>query len=393
MIRRVAFSAVGGAGWLGGQNYLRNLVAVVRHHGAGNIEPVVFAGTSDDGDSLSQFCRRSGIECVVTSDFDPARLRRRALPTVATGHDGISEQHFAAAKIDAVFEAGSYFGWRPRLPIVSWYPDFQHRHLPAMFRSSDRLQRDLLLHLRMAGPRIFMLSSRSAEADCLRFFPASAGRTIAVPFAVQPPPLAEHPAGAVLARYGITGTYVFMPNQFWRHKNHGVVIEALQQLQATGRSVRVVSTGLQQDLRDPAHFPSIVSQIAGAELGDAFCMLGVVPYADLMVLLGSAAALLNPSLFEGWSTSVEEAKCLGVPLLLSDIDVHREQSGADAAYFSAHDAAALATILADYPADLPFPDDARRRAGARPLQEIRLKAFADGFAESVDRAIRYRSGR
>lgn len=33
---------------------------------------------------------------------------------------------------------------------------------------------------------------------------------------------------------------------------------------------------------------------------------------------------VNPSFYEGWSTTVEEAKSIGVPLLLSDIPVHRE---------------------------------------------------------------------
>ncbi len=391
MTRRVAFSAVGGAGWLGGQNYLRNLVQVVQRHGAGGIEPVVFAGTDQDGDGLRQFCQSVGVECIAVTDFNGDRLRRRAVPTIAAGRDAVSERLFAAARIDAVFEAGSYFGWRAAVPIVSWYPDFQHRHLPGMFRTSDRLRRDLLLHLRMAGPRVFMLSSRSAEADCLRFFPSSAGRTIAVPFAVQPPPAVAPDAGEILARHGISGSYVFLPNQFWRHKNHAVVIKALAALKAEGSPARVVASGLQKDMRDPAHFPALASQLAAAGIGDAFQMLGVVPYAELTTLMGNAAAVLNPSLFEGWSTTVEEAKALGVPLLLSDIAVHREQiegnMGNAAAYFAPHDAAALAALLARFPARLALPDDAARRAAARAGQAARLVAFAAGFAEAVERAV------
>ena len=40
----------------------------------------------------------------------------------------------------------------------------------------------------------------------------------------------------------------------------------------------------------------------------------------------ASVALLNPSHFEGWSTTVEEARALGVPMLLSDLDVHLEQA-------------------------------------------------------------------
>jgi len=55
--------------------------------------------------------------------------------------------------------------------------------------------------------------------------------------------------------------------------------------------------------------------------------------------------LINPSLFEGWSTTVEEAKALGKHIILSDIPVHREQNPPRSDYFHAHDANALAQIM------------------------------------------------
>jgi glycosyltransferase involved in cell wall biosynthesis len=50
---------------------------------------------------------------------------------------------------------------------------------------------------------------------------------------------------------------------------------------------------------------------------------------------------INPSLFEGWSTTVEEAKALGKFIILSDIKVHREQNPKDAVYFNAKDSVDL----------------------------------------------------
>ena len=60
--------------------------------------------------------------------------------------------------------------------------------------------------------------------------------------------------------------------------------------------------------------------------------------ACLCLAAGFASALINPSRSEGWSTTVEEAKSFGVPMILSDIDVHREQTGGTARYFGAEDA-------------------------------------------------------
>jgi hypothetical protein len=56
-------------------------------------------------------------------------------------------------------------------------------------------------------------------------------------------------------------------------------------------------------------------------------------------------AIINPSYFEGWSTTVEEAKILDLKILLSDISVHREQNPEKAEYFSPDDPQKLADLL------------------------------------------------
>ena len=58
-----------------------------------------------------------------------------------------------------------------------------------------------------------------------------------------------------------------------------------------------------------------------------------------------SAAVINPSRFEGWSTSVEEAKTFQKPLLLSDIAVHREQAPTLGHFFPVDDPLALADIM------------------------------------------------
>ena len=35
--------------------------------------------------------------------------------------------------------------------------------------------------------------------------------------------------------------------------------------------------------------------------------------------------MINPSLFEGWSSTVEECKSVGKNMILSDLNVHKEQ--------------------------------------------------------------------
>lgn len=109
----------------------------------------------------------------------------------------------------------------------------------------------------------------------------------------------------------------------------------------------------------------------------------IVPFADVLALNAAADAVINPSFFEGWATSVEEAKCLGTPLILSDLPVHREQAP-DADFFDPRDAAALARCLETAAAAPP-------RVAVDPTQlqqanATRLAGFARAFLLATEAA-------
>src|ERR1044071_279776 len=76
-------------------------------------------------------------------------------------------------------------------------------------------------------------------------------------------------------------------------------------------------------------------------------MLGLIPYGDVMRLLIGSACVINPSHFEGWSSTVEESKTLGKRVILSNIGVHVEQKPEFGIYFSPDDDAQLASIMSD----------------------------------------------
>src|SRR6202012_4558704 len=69
------------------------------------------------------------------------------------------------------------------------------------------------------------------------------------------------------------------------------------------------------------------------------------PFDHLVGLMHHATAFLNPSRFEGWSTSVEEAKSMGKQIVLSDIPVHREQAPERGYFFPPDAPQALADAM------------------------------------------------
>ena len=380
---RVAFTLIGGGKGTGGYNYLLNLLRLLLEHEAQRVTPVLFLGHDAAPGDAAPFEALAGLTIVRSAVFDHRRRGASFATALLCGVDGPLRAALRAERIGVVFESAQFFGWRLGLPVIAWMPDFQHRHLRHMFSSRGYWRRELGFQAEIAAGRTVMLSSEDARRDCERFYPRSVGRTRAVRFAVPPgdaPTLAQ--ARAVADRHGLPEHFLFMPNQLSKHKNHLLVLDALALLRQRGYSVVVVSSGKQLDERHPDHFPAVQARLQALGLQDQFRLLGMLPYAELGALMRCSVGLLNPSLFEGWSTPVEEARSLGVPLLLSDLDVHREQAGAAATYFERHSAASLADALA---AARPLPDAEReqRLVDARADAARRVRQFAADFAALV----------
>jgi len=120
------------------------------------------------------------------------------------------------------------------------------------------------------------------------------------------------------------------------------VIDALADLKSRGIRVTVLATGNARDHRFPEHFSGLMERVRTSGVEESFRVLGVVPYGDLLSLMRHSLAVINPSLCEGWSTTVEEAKALDKAVLLSDIAVHREQNPAKGIFFDPRNADELA---------------------------------------------------
>lgn len=376
---RVAFPLIGGNDWTGGRNYLLNLIRALATHCPGVLTPVLFFGDDVAADEMAPFARLPGVELVSSSAFDRKRRLRSLALSLALGADGATKRLLKGQGIDIVFEAAQFFGTRLGLPAIAWLPDFQHRHLPRLFSPFARFKRELGFRAQIAAGRTVMLSSYDACKDCERFYPATKGRSHAVHFAVPPPAaMSADAARSIADGYDLPRDFYYLPNQFWLHKNHLLVAEALALLRKQGRPAVVAASGNMRDPRDPQHYGRLCERIRTLGVEEDFRLLGLIPYEHLGALMRASAALLNPSLFEGWSTTVEEARALGVPLILSDLSVHREQAGDGASYFARSSATSLAEALAAFRPLLPTERDCRSKEAAADA-ERRVSVFAEQF--------------
>lgn len=375
---RVAFTLIGGKNWTGGYNYLLNLVRVLSDQASDRVQPVLFFGTDIDEQDAAPFDTIAGAEVIRSAVFDGARKGKRLRQALLTGCDQAAATAFAVQGIDVVFEPAQYYGWRFPVPAVAWIPDFQHRYLRHLFDFKAYWKREIGFRAQILSGRHVMLSSDDAKQDCEQFYPNTRARTHVVRFAVPPATAIDAVAARAVANgYGLPETFFFLPNQFWKHKNHECVIAALQLLKRKGREVVVAVSGKQADPRDPEHFPRLQRLIETGDLAQNFRLLGLIPHAHVPALMRSCAALINPSTFEGWSTTVEEAKAMGTPMILSSLRVHREQSE-DALFFDATSPGQLAGILESF-SPVGTEERLSMNVSAAQRASASMKIFADEF--------------
>ncbi|WP_245473475.1 glycosyltransferase family 4 protein [Bradyrhizobium zhanjiangense] len=378
---RFAFSHISRRVWAGGFNYQCNLFAALARFLPGELVPVVFAGTRAEENELAELAAVPGVEIVRSEAFDGQPGLAAAL---GLGLDRGAAAAFQSARVDVVVEAARFFGWRLTIPAVAWIPDLQHRSLPQLFPTPARWRREIGFRVQIASGRTIMLSSESALRDFRAYYPRAGNRVSVVRFATQPPEtfLNTDPL-EVIATYNLPANYFYLPNQFYRHKNHRLVVDALAILKSRGVNVVVCASGSTEDRREPGYYDQVTSEIQKRGLATYFRHLGVIPLPHVYALLRASTALLNPSRFEGWSTTVEEAKSFGVPMILSDIDVHREQTAGGARYFGVDDPAALAEHLMQV-SKMNNPPTVRDIV---PYQDDSVRAFAASFSDALRRTL------
>lgn len=378
---RVGFALEHDSSWLGGVNYFRNLICAIESLPDKTIQPVVFAGTKAD---VSVF---EGMAEIVRSPMLDRKSAqwwlRRFMERVFPRRDYMLYWMLRRNRIQVLSHLGEL--WRTcSIPSIGWIPDFQHMHLPKFYSAYEFAARNSAFSRLIHRSAALLLSSEDALKDLRVFSPKNQTPTYVLRFTSclvnQMPVLSRED---LERKYGLERAWFHLPNQFWKHKNHDIVIEALRLLKLQGKEVLVVATGSTNDYRNPAYFGNVQKKISEYGVAADFRTLGMLPYSEVVSLMRYSVAVINPSLFEGWSTTVEEAKALGKKILLSDIPVHREQAPDRGIYFRPDQAGELASIMNE--CREKFDASLEEKITLQYLQntEARKLAFAKNYEQIV----------
>jgi glycosyltransferase involved in cell wall biosynthesis len=284
--------------------------------------------------------------------------------------------------------------------IISWIPDFQYLHLPKLFPTLDPADETRTNQKIIAQSDLVILSSNNAFEDFKRVaLPGQETRGTVLSFVSQPgitTPTSTFTQEAIEQKYEFKGPYFLLPNQFWAHKNHMVVLQAIEKLKRSGIEALVLCTGNTKDYRlnGTPYIDGLRTYIQTNNLQENVKILGLINYDELLFLMRNSVAVINPSCFEGWSSSVEEAKSMGKTVVLSRINVHLEQNPTNGHYFDPDDAVNLSNILAGVWAAAPdHQSQARLEQTARSALHERTLAFGRGYLQLLKRVARSKKRR
>ncbi|MCB1202756.1 MAG: glycosyltransferase [Verrucomicrobiae bacterium] len=377
--------------WIGGAIYFRNLINSIRL--AADVErwQVELVIVYEDRNHLPSVDRLlpADLKRIFVSDFEDIELNRNersALNDVPPGPERRNlRRTFIYGRIIESVNGDLIFPYFPagnhRLPcaVVSWVPDLQHVRLPEFFDQQEIDIRDRKYSAAAHLSDAIVLSSESARRDFHEKYSDYKTRLSILRFYTLPEVRwYEIDHRDVIRRFGLPDTYFVVSNQFWAHKNHKVVVEALKILDSRGIKPFVVCTGGVSDNRRTGVIDGFLQQICESGLWDRFRILGQLPRIEQIQVLRGARAIIQPSLFEGWSTVLEDCRTLGQEVVASRLDVHVEQGVPGTRFFDPMNPGELAEQIEDC-MNTPRPFSVEREAEARAMAEKRAIECGKNF--------------
>lgn len=220
---------------------------------------------------------------------------------------------------------------------LSWIPDFQDKYLSTLFTDKELKYRDAEYKNVVINNYPLVLSSYDCASDFSKFYPSNKNRVHILHFAVSLPDFSSVDFDSLINKYKIRKKYLFCANQFWKHKNHLALFKSFKKALDGGLDMELICTGEMYDHRNPEYIEEIKEFLKNNNLNNKIKVLGFISREEMLCLMKNSYAVIQPSLFEGWSTVVEDCKALGKFMFLSNLNVHKEQINTNVCFFDPHD--------------------------------------------------------
>ena len=334
------------ASWIGGFNYHLNLFKCLKKYNK-KINIIIFVNSNISKHDLGLL---KDYKVIKTNFFDYSytcsKLRKMfsKIKIFFFGRDIAIENFLKKHHIDVISHS-IYLGKKSSLPSIPIIYDFQELYNPQYFTYKDIFFRKINYWMVSKHADKVILGGNHALLDYQKIIkkPKNNGFVLSQPYFLQ---FKLKSKKHLFKKYKIDNPrYFLLPNQYWRHKNHIIVLKALKFLAIKKKiNFLILSTGNTNNWRDKNYFKEIKLFIKKNNIQN-YKILGVINHDDLIGLAYYSHGIINPSKSEGWSNSVELGKALNKNIFLSNINCHKEQADKNSFLFNSNDFIHLSELL------------------------------------------------
>jgi glycosyltransferase involved in cell wall biosynthesis len=242
-----------------------------------------------------------------------------------------------------IFPAQDIWTYAVPVPAVGVVHDLMHRYesrFPevsnfGLYRRRERHYRRLCHHA--SG---VLVDSELGKRQLIESYAPSPDRVHVLPYVAPAYMHAGIPPPGFDGRYRLPGQFLFYPAQFWEHKNHLRLLEAMAMLRPELPDLHLVLAGSPKNA-----YHRVREATTQLGLSDRVLVLGYVPDEDMPELYRRALALVMPTFFGPTNIPPLEAMAVGCPMAVSNIYAMPEQVGDAALLFDPRSADGIAASI------------------------------------------------
>lgn len=195
----------------------------------------------------------------------------------------------------------------PEFPEVNYYREFERREQ---------------LYTKSLKKAVAVLTdSELGRQNVIRRYGLNSNRVFSVSYA---PSInaKKTPFVDIKNKYGINNEYIYYPAQFWPHKNHIYIIDAISMLKKDGINITAVFSG-----SDKGNLNYVLNYARKIGVDDLIKYIGFAPNEEIYHLYKQSLALVMPTYFGPTNIPPLEAFAIGTPVIYSNLDGLKEQVG------------------------------------------------------------------
>lgn len=282
-----------------------------------------------------------------------------------------------------IFPSQDYWTYQAAVPALGVVHDLMHRYerrFPEVSSWGRYQVRERHFGNICRWSQAVLVDSELGKRQVQDSYGTSSDKIFVLPYVI-PKYIAESQLSEYFSeKYQLPHKFIFYPAQFWWHKNHIALIEAMARLRSDIPDIALVLVGSQKNA-----FDAVKKRVRELGISNAVHFFGYVPDRDMPEFYRRARALVMPTFFGPTNIPPLEAFALDCPVAVSDIYGMREQLGDAALFFDPRSVSAIGNCLRDVWTDDALCSDlrARGRSHARAWTQSQFNSKFQDIIKSV----------